>query len=182
MILSGIYKITNTINNKSYIGKSKNILMRIKNHIENCSNMELLNDIIKYGIENFTFQILELYRNGKLNKSEYYYIKLYDTINNGYNVYNGTVDIKINDNKKYKIKHNKTIDNDRLIMLESDNEILYFSDTNKIVDYFDLRGIKINELLEAMNFTGKFREYKISVITNDYIISKYINPEKCIQK
>jgi hypothetical protein len=62
---SGIYKITNIINNKIYIGCSKNISSRYRSHIcdlkQNKSSCRILQSaVIKYGIDNFTFEILEI--------------------------------------------------------------------------------------------------------------------------
>jgi group I intron endonuclease len=62
----GIYKITNIINNHCYIGQSRNIQKRWKNHISashNCNEKSyeypLYRAIRKYGVENFSFDILE---------------------------------------------------------------------------------------------------------------------------
>ena len=88
--IAGIYIITNKILNKSYIGQSKDIYQRWKKHKEQAQNFEnnneLYKDMRKYGLNNFTFKILEktplLYT---LDYKEIYYIKKYDTFNNGYN-------------------------------------------------------------------------------------------------
>lgn len=89
----GIYKITNNINNKSYIGKSIKIEQRWKNHIfgamspkvsiEQCTPLQA--DIRKFGIENFTFQVLELCDKEELNENETKWIKKLNTFENGYN-------------------------------------------------------------------------------------------------
>ena len=60
----GIYKITNIKNKKIYIGSSKNILLRWKNHIRelenNChKNIFLQEEWNEYGKNNFIFEILE---------------------------------------------------------------------------------------------------------------------------
>lgn len=66
MIKCGIYKITNQINQKSYIGQSTDILGRwrhhkssSKNEISAAYNYPLQRAFRKYGIENFSFEILE---------------------------------------------------------------------------------------------------------------------------
>jgi len=103
--MKGIYKITCKINNKSYIGKSRNIFDRWQKHIYNgltcnCNSYanELYKDIKKYGIENFTFEILELAENDKTFHTENDYIMKYDTIKNGYNVMTGSRNFDFNDN------------------------------------------------------------------------------------
>ena len=60
--LCGIYKITNLYNNKVYIGQSVDIEERWKQHLRAVENPEysIHKAIKKYGIENFSFEIVEL--------------------------------------------------------------------------------------------------------------------------
>ena len=61
---SGIYLICNLINHKSYIGSavSNRINTRFRNHcIHYTGNKILRQAIIKYGLENFAFIIIEYY-------------------------------------------------------------------------------------------------------------------------
>lgn len=72
----GIYKITNKINGKSYIGKSINIERRFREHkyISSETNKNLVMAYKKYGKENFEFSILEECCERELNEKEIYYI------------------------------------------------------------------------------------------------------------
>lgn len=54
-----IYKITNTINGKCYIGKTINPKTRWKGHIDPKNKSYISNAIRKHGRENFTFKIIE---------------------------------------------------------------------------------------------------------------------------
>lgn len=89
----GIYKITNKQNNKIYIGKSQNIEQRWQYHIYNYKtktewNKPLYKAFRKYGIDNFSFEIIEEinpYNNKEADKKEKYWINYYDSFNNGYN-------------------------------------------------------------------------------------------------
>ena len=88
--ICGIYKITNKINNKAYIGQSIDIYERWSNHIRashriNEKQYSLQKALNKYGIENFTFEIIEICSSTELNTKEEYWIQYYDTYNNGYN-------------------------------------------------------------------------------------------------
>lgn len=88
----GIYKITNIINGKCYIGQSVNIHKRWNNHKSACYNTNaheynyyLYRAMRKYGIENFTFEIIEECEQILLNEREKFWISYYDTFKNGYN-------------------------------------------------------------------------------------------------
>lgn len=85
-----IYKITNKINNKIYIGQSINPEERFKQHCEKREKYKsLINQAIqKYGKENFEFEILGLYKD--YNEKEIYFIDYYNSkAPNGYNIANG---------------------------------------------------------------------------------------------
>jgi len=83
-----IYKHTSP-SGKSYIGQSINTMEeRLRSHISHtkAGNKSRFSDAIrKYGIENFTSEILIETANENLNELEIYYIAKFDTYNNGYN-------------------------------------------------------------------------------------------------
>lgn len=88
----GIYKITNLITNKSYIGQSVDIEKRWKAEqrvalieSDHCYDYPLQRAFRKYGIENFSFEIIEECSVDLLNEREIYWIAQYDTFYNGYN-------------------------------------------------------------------------------------------------
>lgn len=89
--MQGIYKITNQINQKSYIGKSKDIEERWKYHLRPSSweqepNKLLYRAFKKYGISNFSFTIIELIDDyNKSGQREQYWIQYFNSYNNGYN-------------------------------------------------------------------------------------------------
>lgn len=95
----GIYKITNKLNNKCYIGKSSNIKERFTYHRQNyqCNtkdwNKPLYKAFRKYGIENFDFSIIEEMTAKDYekfsNNREQYWIMYYDSFKNGYNATEG---------------------------------------------------------------------------------------------
>lgn len=93
----GIYKITNTKNGKVYIGQSINIAERWKAHRHRPFNPNsnqydsmFYRAIRKYGIEQFTFEVLEECNKNDLDIKEQYYIQLYNSNNAQYG-YNSTV-------------------------------------------------------------------------------------------
>jgi len=88
-IKSGIYKITNIVNNHAYVGSATNVKRRWIEHKSKLSlnkhgNSHLQNAYNKYGSENFEFSILEdVVDNDKLLEREQFYI---DTLNPEYNI------------------------------------------------------------------------------------------------
>lgn len=90
----GIYKITNNINNHCYIGQSIHIEKRFLEHKNKYNwarekNKPLYLAFQKYGLENFTFEIIEECESNQLNQKEQYWIQYYNSFNNGYNVTSG---------------------------------------------------------------------------------------------
>lgn len=90
----GIYKITNNINNKIYIGQSVNINNRLNWHKEllqhnDHPNSHLQNSVNKYGFENFKFEIIEECDKNDLSVRERYWISHYNSMNEGYNMTSG---------------------------------------------------------------------------------------------
>lgn len=103
-----IYKITNILNNKCYIGQSRNFYARLvggsstqfshlngfNNHLEEGSRIRLYGALEKYGPENFTVEIIDESPNSdplELDNLEKYYIDKYNSTNpdNGYNLMSG---------------------------------------------------------------------------------------------
>lgn len=89
-----IYSATNKINNKKYIGKTKNIIRRKSQHkylSKYGSNTHFHKAIRHHGFENFKWDILYESKDEDfvLNIMEPYFIKIYDTKENGYNLTQG---------------------------------------------------------------------------------------------
>ena len=83
-----IYKYTNKINNKIYIGQTRmSLLKRAKYNgsgYKHCPHF--YSAIQKYGWENFIPEILEVVSENEADDKEKYYIKLFNSIQNGYNI------------------------------------------------------------------------------------------------
>lgn len=95
--MKAIYKITNKINNKCYIGQSNNPTHRWVEHKFHVNNNDdigksAIHDAMrKYGINNFEFTIIGWFDD--YNEQEKYYIQYYNSlIPNGYNILKGGED------------------------------------------------------------------------------------------
>lgn len=89
--MTGIYKITNQLNGKCYIGQSIHIEQRWQEHLYTTSNCTLLKYALhKYGVDNFKFEVLEECTQQELNQREQYWIEYYNSFGeNGYNLTRG---------------------------------------------------------------------------------------------
>lgn len=97
----GIYKYTNKINGKHYIGQSINLEMRKYAHKSAAYNekakdynSQFHQAVRKYGLENFEYEIVailtpEEYSKVALDTLEKYFIKYYNSYQNGYNATEG---------------------------------------------------------------------------------------------
>lgn len=105
----GIYKIENLINGHKYIGQSTDIEDRWTKEKQRAFqpkahdyNYPLSRAFRKYGVNNFSFEIIEECTEEELNERERYWVQYYDTFFNGYNQTLGG-DGSINKPKEYII-------------------------------------------------------------------------------
>lgn len=90
-IVTGIYKITNQLDNKCYIGQSVDIAKRWSQHakaglgIDTRPHNKLYQAMIKDGIWNFSWELLEKCPKEELDEKEKFYIDLYEAKVFGYN-------------------------------------------------------------------------------------------------
>lgn len=91
----GVYKITNQLTKENYIGQSVNISDRFKQHIkcglgiDASSTNKLYNNMQKYGVWNFTFELLQKCNRDKLNEKERFWIEMYQSNKVGMNITKG---------------------------------------------------------------------------------------------
>jgi group I intron endonuclease len=87
--LSGIYLITCMANNRTYVGSSQNIYIRLRTHRNDLrkskhGNTHLQNAWDKYGESNFVITVLELCVKSRLLECEAYWFKQYNVGNPAY--------------------------------------------------------------------------------------------------
>lgn len=86
-----IYKITNKINGKIYIGQTRYTLAhRFSQHTNNFTpSTDLHDDMRLYGVQNFTIEEVEQCDNNELNIREKFWIQHYNSYEQGYNMTRG---------------------------------------------------------------------------------------------
>lgn len=163
-VTCGIYKITNKINNKCYIGQSVNIETRWKHHKNNCFNKNehiydchFYRSLRKYGIENFKFEIIEKCNQDKLNDREMYWISYYDSYKNGYN---------------------STLGGDGLLQVDREEFKDYFLKNNpcvkEIADYFNINRSVASRIMKEL---GLKANYYVSKEKEEQICDYYLSDD-----
>ena len=141
-IISGVYKITNTITGDFYIGSSKDVKRRWKNHkyyikCNEYPNNQMYLDMKRYGLDYFEFEILEKVEITHLKEKEQWFIEI---LNPTYNKYNAKgLDVKRN--KEWQKEYN--------------NQLCYYDDEiltlNALRQQFKKYGIE-NPTIEAKKY------------------------------
>ena len=142
-----IYKITNKINGKSYIGQTTNYQRRFREHRNKGygeePNKPLYNAFDKYGIDNFDFEVIEdLTEN--YNEREKYWIQYYNTLlPNGYNIEPGGEEppLNIGENSPYAEHTKQQIEEIKELLKNTD---ISFEELAKKYNYSVSSILKIN--------------------------------------
>jgi hypothetical protein len=93
----GIYKITNQITDECYIGQAVDVYKRWCEHckcglgIDTPPGNKLYKAMQEYGLDNFTFELIEECDQSELNEKEKYFIDLYQANTFGYNGNKGVI-------------------------------------------------------------------------------------------
>ena len=96
----GIYKITQISTDKCYIGQSKNIKDRFRDHmkcglgIDTPAGNKLYKAMLDSSIEDFTFELIEECDEKDLDEKEKYFISLYQSYDYGFNSNRGNINGK----------------------------------------------------------------------------------------
>lgn len=154
--ICGIYKITNKVNGKIYIGQSVNILDRW-NHHKSCCNNEKCHEynspfyraLRKYGVDNFNFDIIEECPVEELDDKEIIYIQKYNSFihigdSNGYNNTIGG-----NQGSRFRVK----TDEEKL-KISANRDYKYGVDNplSKTLMYKNIKYESIQDLIEKEHF------------------------------
>ena len=169
-----IYKITNLINNKCYIGQTtKSIEERWNQHKNDAFrkkrytyNYPLYRAFRKYGFENFSFEVIEKCKISELNDKEIYWINFYNSYHNGYNQTlggNGTKNLELNEQE----------------VIEKYKE---FQTLEKVAKFFNCSRNTINKILNKHNITitsaqdhAKQKAFTVYMLNDNHEVLKIFN-------
>ena len=169
-----IYKITNNINGKVYIGQTiQRPIDRWYRHCQkqclskNEENMAIKRAIFKYGKENFTFTVIETitdYTKDVLDEREIYWISFYNSYECGYNCtkggHSGARPLKI-----AKLEYSDIIELYQFGLSLRDIAKEYNVDKATIKHILIINNIELH----------KSRTYKYSPKEREYIINFYVS-------
>lgn len=148
-----IYKITNKVNGKSYIGQTRyTVEFRWRQHQHKKDNCYFHNALQKYGADNFIVETLEECDFKDLDSREIFYIAKYDTFATGYNT-------TIGGDGKRKIVTDNQYDEIKGLYLSG------FS-SNKIADLYKVNKTTILKILHSMNV--KLRSNKLNINNQEF--------------
>lgn len=188
--LGGIYKIENLATGRIYIGKSKNVIDRFKQHKQSLKNGHHVNKNLQkdyniYGKSNFEFSILKKTDDvKKLYYYESYYVDKYNCNKNGYNI-----------KRLYNHKAIKFIEKDIDVYINKIKCILSAIDSgsysyNKYItidkhlrNYLILDNYHIKTLFAVISngYSDRFQGYTFNILSDDKIEIGYVS-EKLINK
>lgn len=109
MQVIGIYCLINKINLKTYVGQSIDVHRRFSDYRSlNCKGQrKIYHAIKKHGISSFDFEILEECSVDKLTEREKFWIKIYQSIEKGYNLTEGGEGYTPSEEVKKRISNSK---------------------------------------------------------------------------
>ncbi len=152
---SKIYLIRNNVNDQVYVGSTVgNLSERLANHkydykVNRCKSEKLSQAFADIGPQNFQIELLEEYpcnSASELRKREEYFIKQYDSHNNGYNIF--VPFITRNERDRYRYKN----DADFRVVLQKKNY-----------------AIKVRRFSEDPEYKLKCDEYKKDYMQRPYV-------------
>ena len=111
--ISGVYKITNAITGDFYIGSSKDVKERWAAHKwpstwKKCPNNPMYQDMRKYGVDKFAFEILAEVEIEKLKEIEQKFIETLNPIYNSCNAKGLNIERCKETKKEYLKEYNKS--------------------------------------------------------------------------
>ena len=158
----GIYIIYNTIDDRVYIGSSKNLKRRLGRHFSELKygthkNQHLQRFVTKYGIDKLKYKIIENCDEDCLLELEINYIEKYDSLKKGFNLQPAdrhyfTEEHKDNIRKAVKISKSK---NSKIIKVIKEDKIIFKGKIEEIKNNFNIDTSSVYKILKGIRKTHK---------------------------
>ena len=185
----GIYKITNTKNEKSYVGQSLNIEERWRQHKQAIKTSDKswypLARKESDGVDDFTFEVLQQCKAEELDELEDYWVDYYKSYVNGYNQTKDGGYVSANTQFVYfpiELFEELQMDNNTVpfptVLLHKAMSILTYSEFKLYMFLFEKAfsgmnriALSPNELLNTINFAAQsYRDAKKALIKKGILI------------
>lgn len=171
----GIYKITNKDNGKIYIGQSRNLHERILEHkrklfINKHNNIHLQRAYNKYGVDSFSFEVIEHCETETLTAREIFWINSYNSHvrDHGYNIDMPNVEdssLALSDETKRKISEANLKYGDKDELISYLQEFFYLE--GRTPTQHDFIVSKNNNYPSYTIFYNQFGSFKNALIEAD---------------
>lgn len=143
----GIYMYENIVNHKKYIGQSANIERRRKEHINEPSKYSHFDQVLqKIGESQFNFSILEECSVEQLDEREKYWIKFYNSKEEGYNLTIGGQSYRGEENPRAKLTEERV---KKIIALLEEHNL----NNTEIAQLFSVSRSTIDGINRCQNWT-----------------------------
>lgn len=185
----GIYKITNTNNEKVYIGQSTNIEERWKQHKQAIQTSDKswypLARKESDGVDDFTFEVLQQCKASELDELEDYWVNYYKSYVNGYNQTKDGGCVSANTQFVYfplELFEELQMDNNVIqfptVLLHKAMSVLTYSEFKLFAFLFekafsgmDRVALNSNEMLNTISFAAQsYRDAKNALIKKEILV------------
>lgn len=158
---SGVYRITNLVNGKCYIGSAINLVKRKESHFRKSTNIHLFYAINKYGKENFLWEVLEECSKENLIEQEQFWIDQYnfDDLYNICPIAGNTLNVILSEEHKNKI----SIGGKGRIVSAETRERNKIAATNLPEEVREKRRISAKKMWERPEYTEKMKNVKRNI-------------------
>jgi len=156
----GIYIIKNRLDSRVYIGSSKNLYSRIQKHFTELKsnlhhNIHLQRFVNKYTIDSIYFEILEYCEVSELLEKENKYINLYNSIEEGFNLFNATRTELSSFQRNLISEERKNSKFNKQIKVFKNLELIHIGNINSILEKFNVDKSSVYKILK-----GKRKSHK----------------------
>lgn len=163
---TGIYIIKNRIDSRVYIGSSKNLYSRTQKHFTALSsnvhhNIHLQRFVNKYTLDSIYFEILEYCEVSELLEKENKYINEYDSIYNGFNLFNATRTELSDFQRNLVSEERKNNQFNKQISVLKDGEVIHTGNIDSILTKFNTDKSSVYKIIKGKRKLHKgfsFRE------------------------